>query len=534
MKNRVSLISILVCVVVVLSLDFSYKYYKSRDKIIESDAKHYYAYIPSVIIFHDISQKFLDTEFGPDKHYFWTGVKLDNGKNYIKTTMGVALLQSVIIIPMHYTFKALGFPADGFSEPYKLAILMSSLLYFALGLLIIRYLVIKNLKFSDTVAAITILAIGLGTNLLVYVSKEPSMSHAYSFFAIGMFVFCLDRYLKNRKWANALLTGISFGLVVLIRQVNVITVVLFLLWDVDSLKDLKDRILMYLLKPHFSGLIIIGFILIWIPQLMYYYSLVGSIFFNGYGKEASKFFFDNPQISKSLFSYQKGWFVYTPIMFLAVIGFLPLFFSQFKKYALSVFIIMLSLIYVNSSWYSWWFGGGFGQRAYIDIYVLMAIPLAGFINFTLQNKISRVLISLIFIVLISNGVFQTVQYFNNVIHFSGMTKEAFWYSIGRIEPGSRHWAFIEESDSKLAEQGIYKDQSCKKRTEEEWIQFYIGKFKDNPDMIKFLEDKAKSNNVPFEKQMYDDAKWVLKEDRKHSFTEWAVTKKSTKEQQATN
>lgn len=504
-----SVIAVFICALGMLLITQHFKFYKETGKIIESDAIHYYSYLPAILVYNDISLNFLNDE-SIGEYYFFTNVKLPDGRHYFKTTMGVALLEAPVIIPVHFFVKFTGGNANGISEPYKIGLIMSGILYFILGLLIIRRLLIRN-KLPDVVIAITLLTIGAGTNIIVYTVREPGMSHIYSFFSIALFILLLDKFLKKPSMVLAIFTGIISGLILLIRPINIIVFLLFILWDVGTLDDIKTRLMFYLRRLKFTGLLIFGCILIWIPQLAYYYYLTGSVFFSGYGEE-TKFFFNNPQIFNHLFSYRKGWFLYTPAMVLAVAGFIPLFLKN-KKQFWGILTVLVSLIYVNSSWYSWWFGGGFGQRAYIDIYALMAIPLAYFISIVWEKRVLlRITSTFVILMLISINLYQIYQYHMGSIHYVGMTREAYWYAIGRTKPGIKIDDLIEFPNYDLARKGIYPKPTVKTKTKKEWIPVIVNTFKKNPNAIAFFQEKADKQGISIDSVMYNDAIWTLETD----------------------
>src|SRR6185436_10253555 len=112
-------------------------------------------------------------------------------------------------------------------------------------------------------------------------------------------------------------------------------------------------------------------ILIFLPQLFYWKHQTGSWFFNSYLNE--HFYFNNPHVFYGLFSFRKGWLVYTPIMFFALAGLYTLF-KTMKEFFYPVLILFLLYIYVAFSWWCWWYGGSYGQRALIDIYPFLAVP----------------------------------------------------------------------------------------------------------------------------------------------------------------
>lgn len=490
----------------------TYKYYEQDRRIIESDAIHYYSYLPSLLVHHDLTQSFLDKDIDYNRGYFFTDVKLPDGKRYFKTTMGVALLQSVFIVPIHYTLELIGAPATGVSAPYKAGIILSSLLYLVLGLFIVRYLLIKRFKYSEYVTALTILAIGLASNAIIYVIREPGVSHIYSFFSILLFIYIIDKFLERPTIIYSLITGLSAGLILLIRPVNIVVLVIILTWNITNWHDFKERFLLFIHKPLYPIMMVAGGIIIWLPQLAYYYFLTGSIFFSGYGNE-TKFFFNNPQILDNLFSYRKGWFLYTPVMLLAVIGLIPLYLRS-RKYFWPVITILVLLVYINSSWYSWWFGGSYGQRAYIDIYGLMALPMGAFINMLVTRKwITKLAVFIIFSLFIGHNIFQSKQFINGAVHYSGMTKEAYWYSCGRLHPGVRFYALLDLPDPELSKKGIYPKPPVKSKTKEEWIAYIEQKFRDSPESMEFFSQKAKDARENIDTLIHNDAIYTLKHDK---------------------
>lgn len=506
--KQLSLWIILFCTAVILYANYTLKLYNQSGRIIESDVKHYYAWIPAVFVYDDISLEFLDKN--PDSnHDNFITIDRFEGRLFFKATMGVAILQSVFVVPVHYYIKLTGGLADGFSTPYKLALVLSSICYFVLSLFIIRYLLLKKMKAGELATSLTLLIIGLGTNLVIYVTREPAMSHVYSFFTIGLLVYLIDKLFNRPTWVIGVLVGIVFGLVTLIRPINFITGILFLAWNVTSLTDFKERILFYIKKPGITSAIIISFVLIWVPQFLYYKFLTGKYEFFGYGSGGG-FFFNNPQIISNLFSYRKGWFLYTPLMLLAIFGLIPLF-KFHRNYFWATIIILFVLVYINSSWYSWWFGGGYGQRAYIDIFVLLAFPIAALLNRAFSHGILLKIASIttVIILVLHNG-FQVVQYLNGAVHFVGMTKEAYWESFGKLKPSYKFEAYLEIPDMELAKKGIYPKPAPKNYTKEDWLKYIEKRFRQNPETMEFLSNKAKTNNRPLDSVIKDDAKYVYK------------------------
>ncbi|MBN1950624.1 MAG: hypothetical protein JW801_05440 [Bacteroidales bacterium] len=141
-------------------------------------------------------------------------------------------------------------------------------------------------------------------------------------------------------------------------------------------------------------------------------------------------------------------------MLIATIG-IVFYIKQRGTLSWAVAVFFLINLYILASWWSWWFGGGFSNRAFIDSYGLMAFPLAAFIDQFRRNQVVRgTLIGLLF-VLTCFGFFQAQQYRNMAIFWGWMNKEAYWETFLKLRPTNKYWAILYESDVIKARKGIY-------------------------------------------------------------------------------
>jgi len=201
---------------------------------------------------------------------------------------------------------------------------------------------------------------------------------------------------------------------------------------------------------------LLAFIAVWTPQMLYWKMISGKFLYFSYGVAGASFYFLHPQVWDSLFSFIKGWYIYTPVMFVATLGIILL-----RKRIQSAFIpflfLFITMVYVQSSWWSWWFGGGFGLRAYIDIYGIMAFPLAAIIEYVYQfrNRWLKRTFSVVLVFLLYLSWNQTYQYHRGMIHYCGMTKESYKINFLRFKAGPGYWPSIATPDHRLAREGIY-------------------------------------------------------------------------------
>lgn len=447
--SKVSLFFI-VAFTIVYALDL--KYYEREDRIIASDVIHYYAYLPATIIYKDIDLSFVSENPSAYQKKFWP-VRTPIGKNGIMTTMGMSILYAPAFLATHAIVLLNGGDADGFSTPYRLGLIVGGWIYLFLSLLILRKVLLRY--FSRPAIALALLMTILGTNLFHYETAEPTMSHAYSFFLFSCFLLLTIKWHEQPKMKWAALLGIVSGLIALVRPTNAIVGLIFIFWNVSSMGDLKSKFNFFL--RHYKSLLVllIFAILIWIPQLLYWKHVAGIYFYNGYGDEQG-FFFHNPQLLNNLFSYRKGWLVYTPIILLAFIGF-GFLWKKKRGIVLPILVFSLINIYVISSWWSWWYGGGFGLRAYIESYALYALGFGAFAQWLFSKKflLLKIPAFLIVLVLIAFSYFQTRQYYFGSIHYVGMNKEAYWHQFLKLKPYGEYYNLVTIPDMEKARKGIY-------------------------------------------------------------------------------
>jgi len=445
--------------VLVFALLFGNSFHRwDDDTLIVADAVDYYAYLPAALIYHDLGFGF-EKDFAPElakKKLLKFNSPIN--KPVIKMSMGVAFCNLPFFALAHlYASNSDEYENNGYSAPYYFMVFIAALFYLWLGLFYLRKLLL--FFFSDAAVAVVILLIALATNLLFYVTLEPGMSHVYSFALISMFVYFSFQWLKEPNWKPAAILGLLLGAVTLIRPSNSIIAlfpVLVFFLSQDSLKDkwlfIKNNILKILLALVFMLLVIL-------PQLLYWKTFAGQWVYYTYIGE--HFYFNNPHIYEGLFSYRKGWLVYTPIMFFSFLG---LFFLIRKNWRLVIPIVVFSLLnfYVIYSWWCWWYGGSYGSRPMIDTYVIYAIPLAAFVQYFINKKVwKRIIVGSIFIFFIYFNTFQIRQYTIGLLHYAEMTKEAYWEILFKMQYPENYIDLIQKADHESALKG--EDEKLEKK-----------------------------------------------------------------------
>jgi len=154
-----------------------------------------------------------------------------------------------------------------------------------------------------------------------------------------------------------------------------------------------------------------------------------------------------------LFGFRKGWLIYIPIMLFALVGIWHIYKTK-KEYYLSILLFTIIYIYVAFSWWCWWYGGSYGQRVMIDIYPVLALPLAAFLKniFELRKSSKQIWISVISFLTLLN-LFQTTQAKFNIIHYDSMTFKSYVKAFGVITNNNEIKKLLQKPDYENALKG---------------------------------------------------------------------------------
>ncbi|HMT28437.1 MAG TPA: hypothetical protein PKD91_04075, partial [Bacteroidia bacterium] len=261
-----------------------------------------------------------------------------------------------------------------------------------------------------------------------YTVVEAGMSHIYSFGCVTMFLYFVKSYFQKKQNHQIFISAILFGIIILLRPVNGL-IILTLPFLAGSIKSLQDGMLHLFSKPKILVFSSILTLLILSIQPVLYKIAVGSFFVYSY--EYEKFNFTDPHFIDILFSYKKGLFLYTPVLLLSLTGGIYLFKrNRFEFYSLFLFLIILT--YVLSSWWNWWYGGSFSSRVFMEFIPLFALLLGITLSSLTKGILKSAYITMIFICVVMCQI-QTYQYRYYQIHWENMTKEKYWEVFLRID-----------------------------------------------------------------------------------------------------
>jgi hypothetical protein len=436
-KIRFSSIAIALCMLWCIATITNYATYRVNGHWgpFKHDQFCYYVYLPAVFVHGgDLDFKFTETLEENTPNQFFPVTAPLTGKKVNKVTIGMSILFAPAFLIAHGITLAFpdlsNVPASGFSQPYRIAMNLNTLLLMFLSLLMLRRILQRY--FDDMVVGFTLIGTLLGTNLFYYAVHEHMMSHAYSFFLFTLVMWLTLRWHDTSKGKFIIALGALSGLIVLIRPTNILILVLFLLYGVQSVSDFKEKVQrLYAQKGAVLTGTALGLLVVF-PQLLYWKMQAGQWIFFSYDSD-ERFFWTEPAIYKGLFSYCKGWYVYTPLMFFATLGIWGLR-KAAPAWFLPITVFFVLNVYVVLSWWSWWYGGGFGLRAFVDCVGVMSLGLAAFIAWIFrQNRYLLPFLFFLFGFSVFLNIFQTMQYKKTLIRWNGMTGERYWRVFMRPE-----------------------------------------------------------------------------------------------------
>lgn len=423
-------------------IDASLKNWWKEDKVIEWDVHHYYGYLPLFFIHHDLKIEKYDYKYADNKYHIWYE-KTPEGKKVIKTYAGLAYVYAPFFVAAHFvTDNFTSYEPNGFTPVYKFFLLLSAVVFFAIGLIYCRR-ILRLLNFTDTVIAATLVCIGVGTNLLAYASSFAPMPHVYNFALVAMFVYYCIQWHNHARAKHFLLMAAIFGLMTVIRPTLVLVGLFFLVYGAHSKQEFYLKWTAFFRNKWYLLLAITLVLIWWIPQFLYWKHVTGHYIIYAFGDE--RFYFLDPKILDGLFSFRKGWFVYAPVLFFATMGIVNLY-KRNQRFFWPFIVFFVINIYVTFSWWCWWYGGGLGQRSLIDGYSLMLVPLAFLIEYIAQKRSRIIGFGSVGLFLIWLNVFQIYQYEHGALHWDGMTQTLYFKQFGKLKPIPDYAKYIDWAD----------------------------------------------------------------------------------------
>jgi hypothetical protein len=354
---------------------------------VHGDGVGYYAYARAILIQHNLRFE----EDWRHANRFFSASRVDENERlrpeeYTPTgyvdnhfTVGPAILWSPFLILAHLavlTTHAFGghVSADGFSQPYVVAMAFGTAFYGFLGLLLAFSLAKKYVR--DRWAFLATMGIWLASSLPVYMYFNPAWSHAHSAFTVALFLWYWDRTRGPRSAGQYVALGLIAGLMIDVYFPNGVFLLLPLVeamlehrafWKTQRW-DLQKRLI--LSETLFVGSAFVALLPTLITRLIVY----GGIFKIG-SYSAQAWMWSAPHWWQIFFSSDHGALSWTPILALSLIG---LFIAPRNARMIASYLEAgAAAFYYVIACYPFWDGmASFGNRFLISLTPVFVFGLA--------------------------------------------------------------------------------------------------------------------------------------------------------------
>ena len=344
---------------------------------IRGDGLGYYVYLPALLRDHDLA---LRRTFGhvtnghPER--IATAVP-PHGELLDRYGVGESIMLAPFFGVGYLLASATSENTDGFSRVYQATATAGSIVYGVLGLLILAS--ILGRWFRDGVVALTLLAITFGSDLFNYLTFEPLMSHAFSFFLVAAVIRLTLWVWETPHRVNAAMLGAALGLLAAVRPTNLTIVAFCGLVGVSRRTDLRRRARAVLQRLDLVALGAVAGGVAFLPQIAYWYAVTGKPFVNAYPAGYSLMFL-HPHVVDVLFSVRKGLFFWTPLLLIAAAGLGLLSRTTTPPLLVAAGTYLVLQTWVVSSWTTWWYGDSFGMRPFVEALPVFALGLAAILE----------------------------------------------------------------------------------------------------------------------------------------------------------
>ena len=425
----------LVVVAVVFLLTTIYRAYKLSSNELSWDVFGYYLPLPATFVHGDPMLKDdawareLLTQHPEISGTLYQVTQAPDGRPMYFFLIGMALLYTPLFLIGHASAAILGHPTDGFSPPYQVVMALGFLLYTLVALVHLRRILL--VYFNDRVAAWTIVLITIGTNWFHFMTVKNLETANALFMLMAVLVWNTMEWHRSGRFRNLTWIAVSLAMLTLVKPSEVLAVIIPLLWGVHDRETLQlICVLLGKQRSHIFKAMGIG-LLILLPQLTYWWVRTGSPVFDSYKNPGVGLDLWSPHVMDALFSFRKGWLLYTPIMAFALAGFVLLL-RRNRELFPAIAGWFAVAFWIICSWSEWWYGASFSVRPMITTYVLLSIPLGLCIESLLRSK-AAVRITLFGVqgALVGFNLFQTWQHHKGILDPYRTTKAYYLAILGR-------------------------------------------------------------------------------------------------------
>jgi hypothetical protein len=399
-------------------------------RIYATDEIQYFSYLRSLWFDHDVSfeneyRYFVETGPGTAPGFAETNLELrtETGLRINFGTIGSALLWApfyaaadVYVIAARAAGSAI--PRDGFSRPYVAAVTYGSAVYGFAALVLSFLAAVRLLRVPPGRALAATIAIWFGTPLIFYMYLAPAFAHATSAFAVALFVTVWLAVRRTWTISGLVALGAAGALMAMVREQDVTYLVgpaIDFVWQ--HLRTTRSRTVRAALAGAVAA---VAFGVVFVPQALAYLSLNGRI--GASRLVMRKLYWYSPHALQILMSPEHGFFFWTPLAVLAIVGLCVALLRmwkteeraagtddwQVKPLAVALAAMFLGQIYLLGALDSWTSAGAFGQRRFVGATIFFVVGLTALLDAAARVRRMNILTPLVVVAVYWNLAFMAL------------------------------------------------------------------------------------------------------------------------------
>ncbi len=302
------------------------------------------------------------------------------------------------------TLRSLGYATsrNGYSDIYQIFVGIGNILYFVLGLTVL-YKLLKNL-FPPRISLSTTLFVLFATNLIYYSSIDVINSHPFSFFIATTYFYLWQKNYMHRPLKQWLILGLLLGMLATIRTQDIVLGLPLAFETIMLFKKKYDSTSLF--KQ--SVAVISGFLIGFLPQLIVWYIVYGTVWKSPY-VDSSSFDVIHPHILGVLLNPKTGMLYFSSLFIISLFGLWI--FRKIHSSMSTIFLITIGVqFFVIASWSGWQQGEAYGTRMLISLIPVFSIGIAALMQSLLKKMQFHTLVTLCLLFILYNaimiGIFQ--------------------------------------------------------------------------------------------------------------------------------
>jgi hypothetical protein len=346
---------------------------------LQSDGFYYFSYLRSLAFDRDVDFRndYTLLGLGDKPHLFQL---TPTGHAQSAASIGPAILWAPFFAAGHVVALRLGsanpdVDANGISFPYRQAVCVAGLVYGLIGCWFCVRLTTRF--FGARLAALATALTVLGSFILWYLIKEPSMTHGPSMAAVAGFVWAWIATRDGRTARQWAWLGAIAGFMTLIRWQNALFALLPLCDAIVALGAAARAPDRWRVTDVLTGgaLFTLCATLAFIPQMIAWHAIYGSwLAVSPIGPQIR---WADPELADILWSSRNGLLSWSPILYAGAIGLL-MFAVAAPAVGIPALIAVAAMTYFNAAIQDWWGSDGFGGRRFDGTIPLFCLGLAAF------------------------------------------------------------------------------------------------------------------------------------------------------------